>query len=502
MSEVHDQVEWDEDGAAWRRLTIRLLAGVALFRVVFNAFYPLDVSGDEAYYWDWGRQLDWGYFSKPPLIGWTNGLLRWLGVDHPVGMRCFSTLLGTAGLWGVYLLMARMFTRSTGFWAVVALVATVGNAALNVCLTTDAWLMPCWVGALYSFWRYMEAPSVRWSLQTALFVGLGVLAKQMMLLFFPFALIFLLLERRALLGRGLTWLCAGVPLLFLLPSLIWNARNEWITFTHTGDHFSKAGFSIVDSLTTFGEFLGGQAGLMTPLLFGGMLWALVWVVRSWRSVGAGLKYLTVFALPWVGFLLFSFKKTVNPNWPLLFDVAGILLFAGVASVQGEAVRRWYRRAVWVGVVFTVLFYGMLQGVPRIGLDLTRVVPLREISGWSAYGERIGALHAGVPRPEKTMLIACGHRYYAAALAFYHPERPRVFHWHPDPKVNSQYDLWEQPSAAMGCDALVVVHGDGAVPASLAERFERVEKVDQFSVPEQGKRVRRYGVYLGVGWRDA
>ena len=157
--------------------------------------------------------------------------------------------------------------------------------------------------------------------------------------------------------------------------------------------------------------------------------------------------------------------------------------------------------MWVGVVFTGLLYGTLQLVPRSGLDVTRVVPLREISGWSAYGERVGALHAQVPRPEETMVIACGHRYYAAALAFYHPERPQVFHWHPAAKVNSQYDLWEQPSASAGVDALVVVHGEGGVPASLAERFERVEKWDQFSVPAQGRRVREYGVYLGVRWRD-
>src|SRR5689334_7295693 len=29
---------------------------------------PIDLSGDEAQYWDWSRQLDWSYYSKGPLV--------------------------------------------------------------------------------------------------------------------------------------------------------------------------------------------------------------------------------------------------------------------------------------------------------------------------------------------------------------------------------------------------------------------------------------------------
>ncbi len=30
----------------------------------------LPVTGDEAYYLDWGRHLALGYYDQPPMIGW------------------------------------------------------------------------------------------------------------------------------------------------------------------------------------------------------------------------------------------------------------------------------------------------------------------------------------------------------------------------------------------------------------------------------------------------
>ena len=46
-----------------------LVVGVlTLIRVIGSALFPL--SGDEAYYWDCSRHLDWSYFDQPPLVIW------------------------------------------------------------------------------------------------------------------------------------------------------------------------------------------------------------------------------------------------------------------------------------------------------------------------------------------------------------------------------------------------------------------------------------------------
>ena len=41
-----------------------------LLRVFAIISTPLELSADEAQYWLWSKELNWGYFSKPPMIAW------------------------------------------------------------------------------------------------------------------------------------------------------------------------------------------------------------------------------------------------------------------------------------------------------------------------------------------------------------------------------------------------------------------------------------------------
>ena len=67
----------------WNKRFFLLLAFATALRVVYLFTAPLDLVADEAYYWDWSRQLDWGYFSKPPLIAWIIALSPERSDLHP-----------------------------------------------------------------------------------------------------------------------------------------------------------------------------------------------------------------------------------------------------------------------------------------------------------------------------------------------------------------------------------------------------------------------------------
>ena len=45
-------------------LFLVLVKIIAVFSTDFNLF------ADEAQYWLWSKDLDFGYFSKPPLLAW------------------------------------------------------------------------------------------------------------------------------------------------------------------------------------------------------------------------------------------------------------------------------------------------------------------------------------------------------------------------------------------------------------------------------------------------
>ena len=53
---------------------IIVLISVTLIRIYSLIVSPIELSVDEAQYWEWSRNVDFGYFTKPPLIAWTIAL--------------------------------------------------------------------------------------------------------------------------------------------------------------------------------------------------------------------------------------------------------------------------------------------------------------------------------------------------------------------------------------------------------------------------------------------
>ena len=49
---------------------------------------PLELYPDEAQYWLWSRTLDWGYYSKPPMIAWLIWARRMSAATPSPGCGC------------------------------------------------------------------------------------------------------------------------------------------------------------------------------------------------------------------------------------------------------------------------------------------------------------------------------------------------------------------------------------------------------------------------------
>ena len=52
------------------KLAIAMITGLLAIRLVLVFASPLELYADEAQYWRWGNALEWGYYSKPPMIAW------------------------------------------------------------------------------------------------------------------------------------------------------------------------------------------------------------------------------------------------------------------------------------------------------------------------------------------------------------------------------------------------------------------------------------------------
>lgn len=69
------------------RAAALLIAGLTLVRLVTLFSTPLELYPDEAQYWLWSRTLDFGYYSKPPVIAWAIWATTKLGSDAEPWVR-------------------------------------------------------------------------------------------------------------------------------------------------------------------------------------------------------------------------------------------------------------------------------------------------------------------------------------------------------------------------------------------------------------------------------
>ncbi|MEY4483302.1 MAG: hypothetical protein RL693_754, partial [Verrucomicrobiota bacterium] len=321
------------------------ILGLLVLRFIYLPFFcsAFDLVGDESYYWEWGRRPDWGYFSKPPMIGWLMGVVGVMTNHAEWGIRLASLVCGTISLSLLYALAKRMFDQHTALLTVFLAAFTPANIALNLFFTIDAPLVLCWTAALLTFWKAIEAPekTSSWVWLTVA-LGMGNLSKQMMLVF-PLLMLLLVLGSKAARPvarhRGF-WISIGVSLLFVLPVLWWNEQHDWITFQHTSHHFdTKADATLWDRFTILLTFPLFQMGLLTPLI-----WCLLMAIGfgglwKWRQLELRSQYLVIFSAPaLMVFSLLALRQSINPNWPAVYYLSGMTLVA--AALQGTAVPVW------------------------------------------------------------------------------------------------------------------------------------------------------------------
>ena len=490
-----------------------LIGGLLLIRAAFIWCSPLDLIADESYYWDWSRRLDYGYYSKPPMIAWINWVSTSVLGSHEFAVRLPAALLGTLGLLWVFHLGATLFSYRVGLFSVVLLALTPGQTAMSFLMTIDAPFLFCWVAALYCFWQMTaEAkPEWRWCVLTACWLGLGILSKQTMLAFYPLTGLYLLTsaQRRALLKSPRLWGTAIAGLLFLLPVVFWNYRNDWITMQHTASHFQHASVTWLMQLTRFAEFLAGQVGVVSPVLWVAVMWSLIVAGRQYFKLSDAEKYLFCFSgVPLLGVILLSATRRLEPNWPAAFYPAGVILTTAILLGRSTVVDAFrnrnlqLKRAWQVGLVCTLLTYAAITVVPASPLAGSVVDITYRLRGWKELARQFEQVqksqrgHYG----SRPVIVATAGRDITSALAFYLPDQPRVSFWSSDfSGVNCQYDLWARPELREHADVLVVAVPEAPFPPSLQSGADRWEVVGQMSVDMGQDRKREYQVYRA--WRS-
>ncbi len=456
-------------------LALTLLAVVAL-RVWMALAWPVPLSVDEAQYLVWSRDLQMGYYSKPPFVAWAmsvatlgcgeasatslwgpEGCLRWL---QPLAMAGASVF--------VYATAQALFHRAQiAIWATVLFLAAPLVAFYSQAATTDAWLLLWWSAALWAFVGAIgpakelgrglrlgqELASLNhqnqlaWWVACGVFAGLGLLTKYSMGVFAISALI-VLIQRRLLLTPG-PWVCALMALLVLGPNLAWNAQWGWPTFAHHADITVGQDHGL--NLAGLWNFFAAQWLTFSPVVFGMFLWGSL--RRLGRTVGGRNPYppevsqaislLLAFAWPMLLVVMTqSALSRAHANWasPALVAMSLVVAAWWLAASAGRGARLPFsiNLGLWTTLVINLCATGLLLGAPwwvqELGLKGQRSTdPFVRLTG---YKEVAGVIAEVQKSP---LVLASDDRKLLANLAAYLP-KAQVYAFNPTGLKDNHWQL--------------------------------------------------------------
>lgn len=489
-----------------------LILLLGLLHLVMAAFVGL--AGDEAYYWQWARHLDLGYYDHPPMVAWWIAAGDWLVGTSPLGVRLLMVLLSSVTLLLVYcitvlsvraLQLADVRAETAGLWAVVALAVTPIFSMGGFLATPDIPLIFFWVLAVVLALETVRAPHAgRWLLLGAV-LGLGMLAKYTFGLL-PLALLISVVASargRELLRTPDPYLAVFAALVTLLPHWFWLAQHDFVPLLFQLGHGLGVGETergLGQRLAGLVHFVVGQLGVLTPLLFVIFMAALVYALRRWlqacRSAAAEpgvtlMLWVLVFpaVLTLALFAVASLFAKSQTNWPVAAWLT-LAVFAGVVLARWLAGSRVQRGLAIAAILLAALVsgYAHLETlhplVPYARSVFDKLPEKRGLGAWLQAQRELS--------PERRNAVVLADNYRTASLlGFYLPDHPPVDSPF-ETGSGSQFNAW-RVAPHTGKAWYLTRH---AQDARLQQLYVNYEPAGMFAEQRAGVTISQTWVYFG------
>lgn len=459
-----------------RQVFFAALALLTFYRVVCLLQPHLVLFYDEAYYYHWSLNPDWGYYSKPPMVAWVIWLFTSLLGDTAFAIKVGAPILYALSTWLVFSTAEKIWNPRVALMSgwVFLTMPLVGYNSLFI--TTDAPLVFFWALTLWLFVRLWYQPQ-----NIAMWVALGVACGGGMLSKYTMALLplglFLFMtcsaDGRAMLTRPGPWMAAVLAGLIFGGNIWWNVANEFVAFRHTSEISGLDKFGIKP--TELLAFWGAQIIVFGPA------WSWL-LVGQWRSVkirGGSIESLLWWAcLPL--FLIISLQALFSHafiNWAAPVFVGGSLI---AGKVLAEKSPRWF----WAGGVANLLLLSLIYHWPVLldSLNIERVRgndPYFRVLGWDEIGAQVAPVMAEHP---DARLLSSSRKLLAAVGYYSMPGEFRLAHWSDDPDyIADYYDLRVNIRDINQPGQEYIWIGENPISAEVSESFEQVEYLQRFSV---------------------
>ena len=296
---------------------------ITIIRIYSIYITPIELSVDEAQYWHWSRNLDFGYFTKPPLIAWVIAISTNIFGNEEWAVRLSAPIIHF--ITSIILLLCGQiaFGSKIGKAAALIWIFTPAASLGSFVISTDTPLLLFWSLSLFFLFTLIKYNSFNSALFAGVSLGLAFLSKYAAL--YLLVLVFLwwlIYDRGKIISLKNIIIILITTVIISSLNLYWNYYNDFATVSHT---ISNAGLSeIVFNYSNVIAFLSSQLLVFGPIMF------LIYLFTIFDSFfrGEKLSLLGLISLPILLLITIqSFLKIANPNWAVTAYIGATLLIS-------------------------------------------------------------------------------------------------------------------------------------------------------------------------------
>lgn len=318
------------------KLFIVLLAVLLVLNLIQAYFTELIY--DEAYYWYYAQNLDWGYFDHPPMVAL---LIKISSFFFPgeLGVRFMSCILSVATYLVLWQVVDHPKKKDYVVHFFLLLFSMTLMNAYGFFTLPDTPLLFFTALFLLLYKRFLANPTVLVSLLLGLVMAALMYSKYHAAL----VILFVFLSNISLAKNGKAWLAVGFALLCYVPHFLWLYEHDFVSIRY---HL----YERPNQAYSFEKFTLGYVVNLVAIFGLLFYWVYLSLIknRSKDKFSKALKYLVYGVI--IFFFISSFNRRVQTQWVIVISIP-MAVIAFQHLIENAKSRKWMYR---IGMVSAVL----------------------------------------------------------------------------------------------------------------------------------------------------
>jgi len=408
--------------------------------------YFTDVSGEEAYYWLFSQHLDWGYLDHPPVLAFFIKPGYWL-FHNNLGLRSGILVLS---ILTIIVLRKTLSVKNDSLyiWILLGLLPVhLGSLIVK----TDVPLIFFTACFFFLYKQYLKEDNFKTIFLLSLCIVLMMLSKYHGVL----VVFFTVLSNLSLFRKRSFYLVLGLSILFMLPHLYWQYRNNFASFQYHFYNRDDMGFK----WTNISQYLWTQPLFLGPLT-GFVLFAASAFQKTMSPFHRALKFNIAGVL--IIFFILAFKLEIHKHWTSVLEVPLILLGHEYISEH----KNWQRGIKYLSIVTLLILLPFRVFLAYDFLPAQYSERIEKLHNWNLWALKIKELSGGLP----VMFID----QYEQASRYSYLSGDKVHCYNTFAYRETQHDFWPLEDSLQGKNVLVITRNDGNPLFRIDSSVDRVK----------------------------